>query len=253
MKKNKLFVLGFLLILIGIGIFTVNALNGNDKIETVSLLNNDAILVKYSKTENYENREMKIYLDDEENEYIFSNNKLTGFLKNVKIEEKEHSEIEKIMSNEDSKNEMLEKYKEKALEIITNYTKDKSILDRYDVTDSYYQEDYDELVYSFTKTIDGYVTNDSITISLDINGNLSSLSAPFQGLFDEYENVKIDRNEVDKFVKETMSSKNYNDVESYSVDYEFINIVNEKLVLEIGIKLEHETSGISTTVLYYEI
>lgn len=253
MEKKRFLMLGFFVALVGMGLFTVHAYNSTSKVKKISLFDNETRTINYSRTEKYGQKKFEVYLDDEKGEYIFLNDKLTGFLKNVTIEEEKQEEVKKLMANKTTREGLLKSYNEKAQQVVKKVNDTNSTLNRYDKTNSYYQEGYDEFVYTFTKTIDGYPTNDSITISLDKDGNLSSLNAPRQGLFDKYDNIKINKAEVTNFIEKNMSLDSYSDISNYEVDFEIINLVNDKLVLEIGIELTHKTGAISTTILYYEI
>ncbi len=81
-------------------------------------------------------------------------------------------------------------------------------------------------------------------------------------MFNKYNNVKIDKKavsdfieqEVNKFVaeKSTEEKLTRDTFEDYTVNNEFINIVNDKLVLEIFVGLGFEEHR-ETIILYYEI
>ena len=127
---------------------------------------------------------------------------------------------------------------------------DYTMLNDYELTKTNIVESYGEINYVFTKEIDGYQVNDSITISLDMNGDLVSFVANRQGLFDNYKNITIDDNDVLDFIDDEINT-NYSGVD-YVIENQIIDFVNNQLVLANYIRLEYP-NYISSTILYYDL
>lgn len=265
MKKKKIIIFSLIALLAITCTFTAQVLAlSKVEIKTVKSLTSDEMIdIKHLKTKKVADKKLKIYLDQDNSQYIYSDNKLVGFIKNMNLESQKakSSQSANLMTNSNI-NEKLEEYKSIAENIISDLVSfdgaaklmnNDSNAMNYILTKSDFQTGYEELTYNFAKMIDGYVTNDGITIALDTDGNLVSLNGMRQGMFDKYLDVKIDEQLVNEFVDESMSEIDYPNMETYEVDYQFINIVNDELVLEIGISITLQDELKTSTILYYHI
>lgn len=255
MKIKRILVLGFLTIIISASLITVNALSNTKKVQ--SLLTNKEISVTFSKSKQASNKNYKIFLDDEDNQYIYNGDNLIGFYKDTELAK--NASAKKVLSQTEINNK-LETYKSVAAEklniinSVNNTSRELSAKSDYVMIDSYYHEGYNEYTYSYAKKIDGYITNDGVTVSVDENGELVSLAAPRQGLFDDYLNVQIDETKVAQFIEENMTSDNYPNMTEYEINYEYVSFnENNQLVLVIGIGMELNSGMRTTTILYYQI
>jgi len=259
MKTKKILILGVSIFVMGVGIFTVKAMNGNvnNNTKTINFIDNKEVSVEYLTTRSIANTgDLEIYLDDSKNEYVYSNNQLVGYLKNVDLSTKKVQENTKSVT---STKDLLQTYKsisDNLLTQIINSNSKRSVKqNEYEINYTHYRDDYREYVYTYTNKIGGYNTNDSITISLDENGELSSFNATRQGMFDQYENIKIDKNDVNTFIENSMVEFLNGTTDTYDVYQQLINFNNGKLVLEIVVEIFHENSeyAYNTTVLKYEL
>lgn len=209
----------------------------------INFLDNNDITLTYQKSQQGYQLTADIYTDNQNNEYIYQGNKLTGFLRDYKsvnntrldtnIERLEQSTIRDIAKN----------IIPKLLDID---------LKKYDLVNELYVESYDEYVFTFTKTINGYKTTESISISFDSYANLSSFSAPRIAMFDRFENIEIDEKDVNDFIDNYMN-ETY-DFIKYEVEDKILNVIEGKPILEcyIVIKLNGDNfNPITTDILVY--
>lgn len=247
MKKNIIIVV--LITIFGIGI-TVSALSNSKLTKDIMFLNNDKVHLSYDSTFNVEGDVLTVYSDSNDSDYYFnSDNELVGYFKKNLLTNEKVSITKKIIE-ENNINE------DTYISLATEFAKSvistsKTSFSEYILTNTSYIESYNEFSYVYTKTIDGYKTNDSITISLDVNGNLSSFVANRQGYFDNYKYITIDESLVSRFVEEIMKA-NYNYF-NYNIEDLLINFIDNKLVLQIYICIELEENIYSSTILYYEL
>ena len=251
-----------LIVALCIGVVTVNALN-NDNSKLVSFLDNKNITVNYKeKMKINTGTSLNGYLDKDKNEYYYDGNDLVVYIKNT-----DNYVITKNSSDTlEVKVEKIEDYKTNAINYASKLMKKETssnnistssnslneVLSKYELTTSNYIEDYNEYSYTFTKKIGKYLVNDGIMIGLDDNGELTSFVGTQQGLYDGLTDLRIDENEVEKFINETMKTQ-YSNYISYKIDNEFINFIDKKFVLQINIEMSHSDNTYSTTTLYYDL
>ena len=117
-----------------------------------------------------------IYKDDELNEYVFQENVLTGFIKNIDYPELSNEEV-----NQASFKSKIASYKIK----IPNYRTLADVtaqsllpvgtdLNDYTLISENFVESYQEYSYNYVKMIGNYRTNDSVTVNIDVNGQVTS-------------------------------------------------------------------------------
>ena len=190
-----------------------------------------------------------IYADNQDNQYIYVDENLVGFIKDRNLEE--NNQISRQSMTVNQANILISQNRLNVTNfarniIDTNHTS----LNDYQLTKTNFVESYDELNYVFTKEIDGYKVNDSITISTDLNGEIVSFVANRQGDFDNYKNMTIDDEDVLDFIESEITT-NYDNVD-YVIENQIIDFVDNKLVLANYIKLEYP-DYISSTILYYDL
>lgn len=205
---------------------------------TINVKKIDEKITSANKTFNY-------YADDNNNEYIYDGNTMVGYINNNNDPLANKNQSYSTMSNTNilSKKSTAEDYLNDILERSNNN------LSNYELIESSYSDATDEFIYLYGKRINGYLVNDSIIISINSKNELVSYIAPQQGLYDRYTDLRIDKNDVNEYIAESMK-----DIEiPYAIDREFINLKDGNLVLQIGIKLIHTDGSLSTTTLYYNI
>lgn len=231
-----------------VGVIVANA--SNDKItKTVTLIENQPISIQYKTRINKNNMVSDIYADNQDNQYIYVDENLVGFIKDRNL--KENNQISRQSMTVNQANILISQNRLNVTNfarniIDTNHTS----LNDYQLTKTNFVESYDELNYVFTKEIDGYKVNDSITISTDLNGEIVSFVANRQGDFDNYKNMTIDDEDVLDFIESEITT-NYDNVD-YVIENQIIDFVDNKLVLANYIKLEYP-DYISSTILYYDL
>lgn len=261
MKIKKSLIIMISITALIFSIFTVKALNYNKKSKAIDFFDKKIVLSHYdTKVYDSENgkKTFSIYHDNNDNEYIYNGEKIIGFLKNISVDV---NKMKNFDSNKIDKNKLLSNYEKTANDMLYKITTmnvetdTKMIDDNYKLSYTNYRSDYQELFYTYTKQIDGFDTNDNITISLDLDGNLSSFNAANQGIFDKYDEIKIDRNKVNNFINDRMNSYINEKSDKYKVEYQIINILDGNLVLEIGVGIMKNDSNYSynSVILYYEI
>ena len=249
-NKKKVAVFLLLIVLVGISISTVSALDKNVEMKkNIDFLGNNGVNLTYSRIIDVENGEdLVIYIDSKKNEYFFKENDLVAFIKNENMTQDFKTMTDKFIVNNKIK---VETYVNKVETYLRYFViEKKTSYNDYELVDAEYLEATNEFSYIFLKKIDGYFVNDGIVISLDAYGNLLTYAGAHQGIYDNYKNINIDKLDVAEFVSKSMeSSKNID----YKIDTQYINFVDNKLVLQIGIEILHDDGLYSTRTLYYEL
>lgn len=247
MSKKLILFVGFCVF--SLGIIGVSASNEKNT-KTVTLFENQPISINLEKSIVKNNLHSNIYKDEDENEYIYVDDKLVGFIKDREISSGTNT-INMQNVSQASANSIISANSQKVMNLAENIIdSDYTMLNDYELTKTNIVESYGEINYVFTKEIDGYQVNDSITISLDMNGDLVSFVANRQGLFDNYKNITIDDNDVLDFIDDEINT-NYSGVD-YVIENQIIDFVNNQLVLANYIRLEYP-NYISSTILYYDL
>lgn len=241
-------------IIVGVSVFTllicvtsVGALgNGIEMQKTINFMNNNNIELNYSnKITSSDSEDIAIYKDSNSSQYFYKNGDLVAYINN---ESNSNLELMTLNSNPETN---LERYITTAKNYANSFLiNENATIDDYVLTDYTYLEATKEYSYVFLKIIDGYLVNDGIMISLNENGNLLTYSGAYQGIYDNYKNIDIDENSVSEFVEDSMNLLTSNE---YQIEKEYINFVNNSLVLQIGIKIIHNDASVSTETLYYPL
>ena len=128
---------------------------------------------------------------------------------------------------------------------------EKTSFDKYELTKIDYVESYNEINFVYTKHIDGYKVNDSITVSVDLNGEVVSFVANRQGMFDNLTEININETELNDYILAEIEKEfKYTDYEIFS---QLIDNVDGKIVLANYIKIVLEDGTSTSTIVYYEI
>jgi len=192
-------------------------------------------------------KELGVFIDQNNNEYIYDGNELVAY---INMNNNPNQNVTASYTNSQINN-LTKINNEKTVKLLKDILINGDVnLEDYKLIESSYVKETDEYTYLYGKTIDGYNTNDAILVSVNSNGELVSYSATQLGVYDKYNDIKIDKEKVADFVNNEMES--VDDV-TYSIDREFINIVDGKPVLQIGIRMVHENEAISTKELYYPL
>lgn len=195
-------------------------INGNEKI-------------KYQKTK----LNKDIYVASNNDEYIYKDNKLVGFIKDI-----DEIDLELPILDEESAEKVADKFLK---ENFSNFQK-------YEIISSNYIKSYAQYSFTYMNKLNNFNTNDIICIYINNAGNIVSYSAFKQGEFEKYKNLKIDvdtiKNSITKIIKDKYN-ENYVNVK---FNYCFLNLINNKLVLQsdINIELKDNTEGILDTIIY---
>lgn len=254
--KNKLKI--FLLItLLVVGFSTVSAIS-KPKNKTISFYNEEKIELTHYKKMNVSGNTSSIYKDSKDNQYIYnSNDKLVGYIKERAIT-KDNNDKQKLKKNKVSSesiasdfsanNDLKSKINEFVKSIIDT---EKTSFDKYELTKIDYVESYDEINYVYTKHIDRYKVNDSITVSVDLNGDIVSFVANRQGMFDNLTEININEAELNNHIlMEIEKEFEYTDYEIFS---QLIDHVDGEIVLSNYIKIVLEDGTSNSTIVYYKI
>ena len=136
---------------------------------------------KISIDYNRKYNELSYYLDKDNNEYIFKNDKLVGYLKNInKFELNKESENDIKINNIEEITKLFEINLE-------NYILEKNNND-----------------YLYIKYINDIKTSDGIFVSLSENGTLERYESSKIGLFDNLI-TQVTKEEVEEYIKEEVS------------------------------------------------
>lgn len=256
-KRNKMILTVLFLTVIGVffsSCFVVNANNLNSKglirgtntdriTETKDLsvsktknilFMNNFITMNYDRNIVTNSEVSTVYKDSELNEYVFQENVLTGFIKNVDYPELSNEEVSQA-----SFKSKIASYKTR----VPNYralanTTAQSILpvgvdlNDYTLVRENFVESYQEYSYNYVKMIGNYITNDSVTVNIDINGQVTSVLTTDIGEFDSIEVTDINDTMVENFVNTQMLNLHGNNVE-YTIESKEIAKYNSQNVINV--------------------
>lgn len=241
MKKIIFTVLSFLIL--SCSVFALGNINRAEEIKNIDFLGENINLKLNTYNKKVGSEVLNLYKDDYNNEYIYKNNKLVGYLQN--------KEINDISSN------LFSTYKKSAINYrlkADEYAKifiDENLtnFNNYTFEKESYVESYNEINFLYTKYINEFKTNDSINVALNLDGTLSSISATRQGIFNDLE-LQVNNEQIKDFVSKYMS-KNYMNLK-YSILETLINQVDNKFVVETIVAIEGQ-NGSFTEVINYDL
>lgn len=211
------------------------------------VLDNSFISLKLDQKVFANSKNYDVYVDNNKSEYLFENEMLVGYVKNVDLSE------EKIkMSKEQFKNKKLSNstnpYQDIANATALNLLPNGYSLSDYELKSVKFVDSYNEFVYNYVKHIGRYESNDSITIGIDLNGNVTSTLILDIGKYDNIDVSSIDEEDLNKFIKSNMARLHGN--AEYEVENMVITTYDSKSVINIYIRYsENGTAG--ETFSYY--
>lgn len=208
---------------------------------SVNFIDENNIELDYSKSYINDNKIKNIYFDNNDNEYIICNDECVGFIRKFSVDTIVHSNAK---LNKDA-------LETKAYEFMKEVIINSSRLNDYVLTSYGYVESYSEYVYTFTKKIDEYRTNDFICISLDGYGNLASFCGSHQGDFDSLRNIDICQDDIDEFIENNICEK-YGSVQ-YEISSCFINKIDDKFVMQYNINIYNDEDDCNSEILLYPL
>lgn len=181
--------------------------------------NNETIQLSYQKSKNNKD----IYVSAENDEYIYSKDELLGFIKKIDVENINTTKLESTVAEE----------------IAIAFLKEHiSNLEDYELTSSSYITSYAEHTFIFMNKLNEFNTNDIIKINVDNSGNVVAFSKFNYNAFEKYKDIKIDMETIEKAVTNMIKNKYGNTYINSEITYSFLNIVNNKLVLQTEVSIE---------------
>lgn len=206
-------------------------------------IDNKIVNIKYKGTK----LEKDIYTNENEDEYIYSDDKLVGFIKKVDLEsiQSEHDKIDL-----EAAKKIADKF---GKENIENFNK-------YQIKSSNYIESYNEYNIVYMYSINGIETQDFVKINVNDFGEVVSFAALHQGEFEEYKNLKINTEDINNKLLEEVQDKYGEAIKETKIEEQFLRIVDNELFLQSSIKVILNETNLDGTknntnfeVLMYEI
>lgn len=230
-RKKILFIIGML---ITISLISATYAKKDDlELYKTIYLNNNNISLKFDAKIKTHNDIVTVYKDKVSNEYLFKNENMIGFLENKRIEKNITTKTDnvKIETSDIQKNEMLKNIN------LNDYKLDNVI----------YTKDYGEMFYTYVKYINDIKTNDFVDISFNVDGTLSSYSAPNQGIFDHLI-TRIKQKDINEFIKRTMEKK-YKNVK-YNIESTYLDYQNDKYIVVCDVTLYYNDYNEMTELIF---
>lgn len=200
----------------------------DNKDNKVILINNQNLNVEYKNSKN----EKDIYIDTHTNdEYIFIDEKLVGYKKDININDLKNAGTKVDM--EKAKN-IAEQFGEKYIE---NFK-------MYDLFYSNYTDSYNEYCYIYMKKLNEIETQDTIQINVNGQGDITSYSAFHQGEFEKFKEINIDKELIKEQALEFFKGKYEENYKEANISSEFLRLIDGKLVMQIDaiIKLNSDNN-----------
>ncbi len=215
--------------------------------KTIYFLDNKVEL-KYERKKRYNGIVSVIYKDAEGNEYTFNRNgKLTGYYDMADGADFPASGGGGIQPADGTDEALMAALEQKARAVFEELIIDKSRSSQYEFRTEGIFTSYGECIFSFVKKINGFNTNDTLSIGLDRNGMVKSYIGNRQGLFDELV-VDTAVSDVEQFVKEKVNSKHPG--AKYEMDGMTIDRKNSKFFINCYVVVETEEHILAETYEY---
>lgn len=266
MKKNKI-IIGILLItLLSIlsfftlrvyansqekieGIYLDNSLIENEKIIKKDLANktlefdSNAINLKYEYSLKNSSKEIDVFVDTDNTEYMIIEDNIIGFIKDVDVENNSNINTTKVTTATKTQGQILDiaiDYLSKNIENFNEYT----------LLSISYIDSYNEYSITYMNKCNGYNTFDTAQINITPSGEIVSYCANNQGIMKEYEdsNFIIDQMENMEFIEDTLNSE-FTDINKYEIEDKILTKIDNKLAIQYYISIELENSYNDSAVI----
>ena len=187
-------------------------------------------------------KELDMYLDSNRTEYVFDNNKMVGFIKDISLEQNNRERVANINST---------KSQGQILDIAIDYlSKSVDNFDEYELVSIYYIASYNEYSITYMNKCNGYNTFDTAQINITPTGEIVSFCANNQGMMAEYENLNIivDQKKNCNFIENTLNNE-FGNINKYEIEDKILTKVNNKLAIQYYVALELETNYNDSAVI----
>ena len=133
---------------------------------------------------------------------------------------------------------------QKAKTVFEELIIDKSRISQYELITSETFTSYGVCQFSFVKSINGFNTNDTLSIAIDRDGKIKSYTGNRQGIFDNL-TVNADRSDIEKFIDEKVNSRYKNQTVKYNVNSMTIDKKKNKFYIRcfVGVETEEYITG----------
>ena len=270
MKKNKI-IIGILLITVLsiLSFFTLRVYaNSQEKVEGIYLDNNlienekiikkdlanktieldsKAINLKYEYTLKNSTKEIDMFVDTENTEYMVIEDNIIGFIKDIDSENK-NVNATKVTTAIKTQGQILDiaiDYLSKNIENFNEYT----------LLSISYIDSYNEYSITYMNKCNGYNTFDTAQINITPSGEIVSYCANNQGIMKEYEdsNFIVDQMENMEFIEDTLNSE-FTDINKYEIEDKILTKINNKLAIQyyISIVLENSYNDSAVIICYVD-
>lgn len=190
------------------------------------MINDEEIKVEYLESK----RDKNIYISEDNNEYIFDEEKLVGFIKEIEISEKQNRNVKIEI--------------EKAKEIAENFGKDNiQDFEKYEIVYFDYVETYNEYSIKYMRKLNGLMTQDVIKINIDEFGEIVSFAALHQGEFDKFNDLVIEVEAINSIVINSIKNKYGEEIKETEIEAQFLRVIDNKLVLQTEVKIIYQSEN----------
>ena len=219
------------------GIFLDNTLQSSEKIikeqfneKTIQLDSKD-ITLNYTYSVKNSEKELDIYVDPGSTEYVFDDDKMVGFIKDVNLVQNDKKNIVCANSTK-SQGQILDIAIGYFSEYINNF-------EEYELISIQYISSYNEYSITYMNKCNGYNTFDTAQINITPNGEIVSFCANNQGIMAEYENsnIIIDQKKNCNFIENTLNNK-FGNYSKYEINDKILTKIDNKLAIQYYISLE---------------
>lgn len=230
------------------GIYLDNNLIENEKIIKKDLANktieldSKAINLKYEYTLKNSTKEIDMFVDTENTEYMVIEDNIIGFIKDIDSENKNVNATKVTTAT---------KTQGQILDIAINYlSKNIENFNEYTLLSISYIDSYNEYSITYMNKCNGYNTFDTAQINITPSGEIVSYCANNQGIMKEYEdsNFIVDQMENMEFIEDTLNSE-FTDINKYEIEDKILTKINNKLAIQYYISIELENSYNDSAVI----
>lgn len=210
----------------------------------IYFLNNEVSL-KYERKKRNNGIISVVYKDSAGNDYIFDRNgKLSGYYDVGGGADFPGYDAAEINPSDDSDEALIYSLGQKAKTVFEELIIDKSRISQYELVTSETFTSYGVCQFSFVKSINGFNTNDTLSIAIDRDGKIKSYTGSRQGIFDNL-TVNADRSDIEKFIDEKVNSRYKNQTVKYNVNSMTIDKKKNKFYIRcfVGVETEEYITG----------